>query len=147
MGRKLRGGCRRGVAALAASAALAGLLSACGDGGGGGNALTWYINPDDGGQTEIASRCSAASNGAFKITTSLLPNDASAQREQLVRRLATKDTSIALMSLAPPFVAEAAQAGFLRPFSAEEAAPLTSGVIPGAVQGATWRGELVAAPF
>ena len=26
-------------------------------------ALTWYINPDDGGQTEIAARCTAAANG------------------------------------------------------------------------------------
>jgi multiple sugar transport system substrate-binding protein len=127
---------------------LAALLSACGgDGGGGSNALTWYINPDDGGQTEIADRCSAAANGAYRITTSLLPNDASSQREQLVRRLAAKDSSIDLMSLDPPFVPEAAQAGFLRPFTPEEAAPLTEGVIPGAVKGASWNGRLVAAPF
>src|SRR3954454_9270860 len=140
MGRKLRGGGRRGVAALAASAALAGLLSACGDSGGGGNALTWYINPDDGGQTEVANRCSAASNGAYKITTSLLPNDASAQREQLVRRLAAKDSSIALMSLDPPFVAEFTNAGFLHTFSADEAGALTQGALQGPITSSTWNG-------
>src|SRR5581483_10284581 len=55
--------------------------------------------------------------------------------------------SIALMSLDPPFVAEFAEAGFLRPFTAAEAPALTDGVLAGAVDGATWDGRLVAAPF
>jgi multiple sugar transport system substrate-binding protein len=78
---------------------------------------------------------------------STLPNDASGQREQLVRRLAATDRSIALMSLDPPFVAEFAEAGFLRPFTADEAAGFTAGVLSGPVEGATWDGRLVAAPF
>ena len=49
--------------------------------------LTWYINPDDGGQAAIAERCTADSGGAYRIETSLLPNDAASQREQLARRL------------------------------------------------------------
>ena len=69
------------------------------------------------------------------------------QREQLVRRLAAKDRSIALMSLDPPFVAEFAEAGFLRAFTEAEAAGLTAGVLGGPVDGATWNGRLVAAPF
>jgi len=51
------------------------------------------------------------------------------------------------MSLDPPFVAEFAEAGFLRPFSAGEAAGFTAGVLSGPVEGATWNGRLVAAPF
>ena len=78
---------------------------------------------------------------------STLPNDASGQREQLVRRLAAKDRSIAIMSLDPPFVAEFAEAGFLRPFTAEESAAFTTGVLSGPVEGATWDGRLVVAPF
>jgi multiple sugar transport system substrate-binding protein len=51
------------------------------------------------------------------------------------------------MSLDPPFVAEFAEAGFLRPFTAQEAAGLTAGVLSGPVEGATWNGRLMAAPF
>jgi multiple sugar transport system substrate-binding protein len=123
--------------------------SACGRDGAGAAApvLGWYVNPDNGGQAELAAACSAASGGRYRIEVSTLPNDASGQREQLVRRLAAKDRSIALMSLDPPFVAEFAEAGFLRPFSDAEAAGLTDGLLSGPVEGATWNGRLVVAPF
>ena len=131
--------------------AVLGLLlgAACtgGDTGAATPVLGWYVNPDNGGQAELAAACSAASGGRYRISVSTLPNDASGQREQLVRRLAAKDRSIALMSLDPPFVAEFAEAGFLRAFTADEAADLTAGVLSGPVEGATWDGRLVAAPF
>ncbi|MFC4912346.1 extracellular solute-binding protein [Actinomadura gamaensis] len=134
----------RGAVALAL---LAGGLSACGGGGGGTPTLNWYINPDNGAQDRLAKSCSAASGGKYKIKTSLLPSDASQQREQLVRRLAAKDSGLDLMSLDPVFVAEAANAGFLRPFTAAEAPQLTQGVFPAAVRSSTWKGRLYAAPF
>jgi multiple sugar transport system substrate-binding protein len=138
----------RSIRLVAVVTLLAGLLGACGGGGGRAvPALGWYVNPDNGGQAELAAACSAASGGRYRITVSTLPNDASGQREQLVRRLAAKDRSIALMSLDPPFVAEFAEAGFLRTFTPAEAAGLTAGVLSGAVDGATWQGRLVAAPF
>ena len=123
------------------------LLGACGGGDSGVTTLNWYINPDNGGQAELAAKCSAASNGAYRIETSVLPNDATAQREQLVRRLAAKDSSIDLMSLDPPFIPEFAEAGFLRPFTDAEARELTAGVLSGPIESATWDGRLVAAPF
>jgi multiple sugar transport system substrate-binding protein len=124
-------------------------LNGCGRDGAGTAApvLGWYVNPDNGGQAELAAACSAASGGRYRLEVSTLPNDASGQREQLVRRLAAKDSSIALMSLDPPFVAEFAEAGFLRPFSPAEASGLTAGVLDGPVSGATWDGRLVVAPF
>ena len=125
----------------------ASVMAACGGGGGGVPTLNWYINPDNGGQAELAAKCTAASNGAYRIETSVLPNDATSQREQLVRRLAAKDSSIDLMSLDPPFIPEFAEAGFLRPFSEAEAREFTTGVLPGPVESATWDGQLVAAPF
>jgi multiple sugar transport system substrate-binding protein len=109
--------------------------------------LNWYINPDSGGQVKLAASCTQASGGKYKISTSVLPNDASQQREQLVRRLAAKDSSIDLMSLDPPFVAEAANAGFLRPFTSGEASQFTQGVLQPAVENAMWDGKLYAAPF
>ena len=143
-------GTRRSVRIGSVLAALGCLLGAACTGGDTGSAtpvLGWYINPDNGGQAELAATCSAESGGRYRISVSTLPNDASGQREQLVRRLAAKDRSIALMSLDPPFVAEFAEAGFLRAFSDEEAAGLTEGVLQGPVEGATWDGRLVAAPF
>ncbi len=125
----------------------ASVMAACGGGGSGVPTLNWYINPDNGGQAELAAKCTAASNGAYRIETSVLPNDATAQREQLVRRLAAKDSSIDLMSLDPPFIPEFAEAGFLRPFSEAEARELTAGALSGPVESATWDGQLVAAPF
>jgi trehalose/maltose transport system substrate-binding protein len=128
---------------------IAVLLGGCGEDGAAAGipTLKWYINPDNGGQAELAARCGRASQGRYRIEVSLLPNEASGQREQLVRRLAARDSSIDLMSLDPPFIAEFASAGFLRAFSPQEAGALTAGVLRGPVESATWKGKLVAAPF
>ena len=142
-------GTRRGSPLLRGAAALsllAGTLTACG-GSGGTPTLTWYVNPDNGGQAKLASECTQASGGKYKIKTSILPNGATDQREQLVRRLAAKDSGLDLMSLDPVFVAEAANAGFLRPFTDAEVPQFTNGVFPAAVESAKWNGKLYAAPF
>ena len=128
-------------------ALLGTLLTACGGGESGVATLNWYINPDNGGQAELAAKCSAASNGAYRIETSVLPNDATAQREQLVRRLAAKDASIDLMSLDPPFIPEFAEAGFLREYTEAEARELNTGALSGPIESGTWDGKLMGAPF
>ena len=115
--------------------------------GGGPITLSWYINPDNGGQAQIAMRCTAAAGGRYRIETNPLPRDASDQREQLLRRLAAKDSSIDLMSLDPVFVPEFSQAQFLAPIPSEAAATLTAGVVKPAVTGATWKGRLVTVPM
>lgn len=125
---------------------MAGSLAACA-GGGGTPTLNWYINPDNGGQNRLAESCTQAAGGKYRIKTSVLPNSASAQREQLVRRLAAKDAGLDIMSLDPPFVAEAANAGFLRPFSDAEVGPLTEGAVAPAVENGKWEGKLYGAPF
>ncbi|HUR24332.1 MAG TPA: extracellular solute-binding protein [Acidimicrobiales bacterium] len=137
---------RKGTVALTL-VLLGSVMAGCGGGGSGVPTLNWYINPDNGGQAELAAKCSAASNGAFRIDTSVLPNDATAQREQLVRRLAAKDASIDLMSLDPPFIPEFAEAGFLRPYTDAEAQELTAGALSGPIESGTWDGKLMGAPF
>ena len=139
-------GAGRSVRSVVAAALVASGLAACG-GDSGPPKLTWYINPDNGGQAKIAERCTQQAGGRYRIVTALLPNDATQQREQLIRRLAAKDSGLDLMSLDPVFVPEAANAGFLRPFTPEEAKPLTEGVFPSAVRSSTWDGKLYAAPF
>jgi multiple sugar transport system substrate-binding protein len=146
---------RRAVGLAASGVLAASLLAACGGGGGGGTpTLTWYINPDvgnvdptAGGQATLAKECAEASNGAYDMEVQLLPVDASAQREQLVRRLAAQDSSIDLMSLDPPFTAEFATAGFLAPVPQDKKQLFTQGVLDGAVEQARWEGDLVAVPF
>jgi multiple sugar transport system substrate-binding protein len=138
---------RTRAAALAAGLGVALTLAACGDGGGGTPTLTWYTNPDNGGQEALAKKCTEAASGDYKIEVAVLPSDASSQREQLVRRLAAKDDSIDLMSLDPVFVPEFAAAGFLRPFSDDEAKDFTEGVLDGSIKTSMWQDKLVAAPF
>ncbi|MGY1665758.1 extracellular solute-binding protein [Geodermatophilus sp. SYSU D00696] len=140
--------CRR-AGSLLAGVLVAATLVACGDEGGGDGAptLTWYTNPDSGGQAEIARRCTEAADGAYEIRTSRLPRDANAQREQLVRRLAAEDDSIDLMSLDPPYIPEFAQAGFLADVPEDVEDRVTDGVVESAVEASTWDGEVVAVPF
>ena len=133
---------------MVAAAVVASGLAACGsDDSGETPLLTWYVNPDNGGQAEIASRCTEAADGRYTIEVSQLPRDASQQREQLVRRLAAGDTSIDIMSLDPPFVPEFAQADFLAPVPEEIAARVSEGIVQSALEGASWDGELVSVPF
>ncbi len=138
-------GSRAGVA-ISALILVFSALTACG-GASDTSTLNWYINPDNGGQAELAAKCTAAAGGRYRLVTSVLPNEATGQREQLVRRLAAEDASIDLMSLDPPFVAEFAAAGFLRPFAEAEAQGLTDGVLEGPVESARWDGKLVSVPF
>lgn len=109
--------------------------------------LTWYINPDNGGQATIAEQCTAEADGKYTIKTSLLPNDAPGQREQLVRRLASQDSSIDIMSLDPVYVAEMANADYLAPVPSEYQQEFTAGVIPSSVESSTRKDQLIAAPF
>lgn len=138
---------RRWAAAAMAVALMAGLLSACGGDDGGTPTLNWYINPDNGGQDNLAKICTEASGGKYRIKTSLLPRDATAQREQLVRRLAASDSTLDIMSLDPPFVAEFANAKFLYRFPDDRKQRLTEGRFEAAVKSGTWQGGLYAAPF
>jgi multiple sugar transport system substrate-binding protein len=141
----------RRCSALGAGVGLALLtsatLAACGGGGGGVPTLNWYINPDNGGQTTLAEKCTEEADGRYRVETVVLPREANAQREQLVRRLAANDSSIDLMSLDPVFTPEFAAAEFLQPLTEDQAADLTEGILDGPLETAQWEDELVAVPF
>ena len=146
--RRIRGRSpRRSVASTAALLVTAGTLAACGSDDGGASTLTWYINPDSGGQAEIASRCTEEAGGAYTIEVAQLPRESSQQREQLIRRLAAEDSSIDIMSLDPPYIPEFAQAGYLAPVPEDVAERVTEDVVQSAIDGSTWNDELVAIPF
>lgn len=138
---------------LAMAAAVVLAAAACSGGEGGKPALTWYINPDPApppgfegafGQRGIAERCSS---DRYTIRTAQLPTSASEQRIQLARRLAAGDDSIDLVSLDPVFTAEFADAGFLAAIPPARQRAFADGVLQGAIDGATWEGELVVVPM
>ena len=60
---------RRSVALVSALVLLAGLLAACSSASA-KPVLTWYINPDTGGQDAVAKRCSTSQ---YTISTQVLP--------------------------------------------------------------------------
>jgi multiple sugar transport system substrate-binding protein len=140
-----RPGARRRAASLAALALTSGLLAACSGDSDGKSELTWYINPDAGGQDAVAEKCST---DEYTIDTQVLPQSSSEQRIQLSRRLAAEDPEIDLMSLDPPFTAEFADAGFLAEVPQEAKTQLEEqGTFQGAMDAATWEDKLVVFPF
>lgn len=133
-------------AAVACVALATSLLAACGSGDEGGPPrINWYIN--NAAQEPIAQQCNAQANGEYEIAITLLPAAAAGQREQLLRRLAAGDKTVDVMSLDPPFMAEFANAGFLRPFTESERAEFSEGVLRGPLEQSLFEDTMFSAPF
>jgi len=137
---------RRVMALATAPVLAAGLLSGCGADSG-PPVLTWYAMPDNGGAVTRAQQCAESSGGAYRVAVEMLPNNATGQREQLVRRLAAGDTSIDVVSVDVVYTAEFANAGFLRAYTDEETARLTNGLLPAPIETGMWKDKLYASPF
>ena len=60
-----------GRSLIAVAAAVGFVASACG-GESGPPGVTWYVNPDAGGQEQLAAQCTEAAEGEYQITTALL---------------------------------------------------------------------------
>ena len=110
--------------------------------------LNWFVATQPGGSIQkVAHQCSAASNGRYRIDVNLLPTDASQQREQLVRRLAAKDSTVDLIGMDVIWTGEFANAGWISPFPKQEAKEVTKGVFPSVVDTASFDGKVYGAPF
>jgi hypothetical protein len=134
--------------------ALAGvLLAACGgtasgQSAGGATTLNWYIFHDVSGSFPAdAAACSAASDGEYNIQIRELPVAADGQREQLVRRSAAKDSSLDILGLDVVWEAEFAEAGWIQPWTGARRRQVTQDAVKAALDTATWKRQLVAAPF
>src|SRR6202011_5669580 len=121
---------RRSLALMLAVTASSIVLVGCGGGGSGGTTtLQWYGPPDSAGATDlVANACTKQSAGAYRLVNNPLPSTADGQREQLVRRMAAKDSSVDLMTVDPPYTAELANAGWLQIFTPDERAQILTGV-------------------
>ena len=125
-------------------------LTACGDDSkdSGPATLTWFIfNEPSGAPQKIADRCSKASGGAYKIKFEYLPSQADQQREQLVRRLGAKDSSLDLLGMDVVWTGEFANAGWLKPVPAKTAAAVSENVFDSVLQTARFKGRLYTIPI
>ncbi|CAN5458869.1 ABC transporter substrate-binding protein [soil metagenome] len=141
---------RRLRATVLTAAVLALGLAGCGGGGdeGGVPTLNWYVyNEPSGAFRDAAAACNKEAAGKYRIKTVDLPNNADEQREQLVRRLAAKDSSIDIIGMDVIWTAEFAEAGWVKPIPAAEAAKVTEGRLAPSIKSATYEDELYAAPF
>lgn len=124
------------------------LLSACGSGGGGKTTLNFYIYPDNSGAVQQAiDNCTAASGGRYQIKYQKLPNGADGQRQQMVRRLAAKDSAMDLLGLDVTWAPEFAEAGWIREWTGSLRTQVEQGTLKGPLQTATYKNKLWAAPF
>jgi len=110
--------------------------------------LNWFVATQPGGTIQsVAKTCSDQSNGSYRIDVNLLPTDATQQREQLVRRLAAKDSTVDLIGMDVIWTAEFANAGWIRAWPAPQAKAVTKGDFPSVLKTASFEGKLYGAPF
>jgi multiple sugar transport system substrate-binding protein len=123
-------------------------LAACGGGSSSGpaNINVWVFNEPSGSFKDAAKRCTDSSKGRYKVTLNALSNQADAQRQSLVRRLAAKDSSIDIAGLDVVWTAEFAAAGWIKQWPTDLANQVKQGTLPGPLTTATYNGKLYAAP-
>ncbi len=148
-GRLLPGGRRRTAAGLASVSLLAAGLAACGtsNAASGPVTLNFYLYPDNSGATQTAIKnCDAQSGNKYTISYQELPNGSDGQRQQLVRRLAARDSTIDIMGLDVTWEAEFAQAGWIQAWTGAAKAQAENGTLLPALQTAIWHNQLFAVP-
>jgi multiple sugar transport system substrate-binding protein len=134
------------VTALVAGLVL--MTSACGEESSSGTVSLefWAYNEPGGTFRAAAERCTAESNGRYRINFNALGNDPNTQRQQLVRRLAAGDSSIDIMSMDVIWTAEFAEAGWILPFPEDVANEMRQGTLKGPMDTATYEGKVYGAP-
>jgi multiple sugar transport system substrate-binding protein len=148
---------RRGVhpgarrAALLCALLLGGqALVAC---GGGATAsarptINFYIYPDNSGAVQQAvDTCTKNSGGRYVIKYQKLPTGADGQRQQMVRRLAARDSAMDILGLDVTWAPEFAGAGWIREWTGANKAQVEAGTLKGPLETASYKGRLYAAPY
>jgi multiple sugar transport system substrate-binding protein len=126
------------------------VLVGCGSDSSSGQGVTlnWFVATQPGGTIqEVAKRCTDEANGRYNINVELLPTDASQQREQLVRRLGAKDSTVDIIGMDVIWTAEFANAGWLREWTDPLKSQVTKDVFSSVIDTASFEGKLYGAPF
>jgi multiple sugar transport system substrate-binding protein len=127
---------------------LAAPLAACGtDTNAATPTINLYLYPDNSGATDQAvANCNEQAQGKYTIAYQKLPNGADGQREQMVRRLAAKDSSMDVLGLDVTWAPEFAEAGWIQEWTGDNKAQAEDGTLKGPLQTAMYQDKLWAAP-
>jgi multiple sugar transport system substrate-binding protein len=140
---------RNGV--LAAALVLA-PLAGCGGsdetGADGAPIVNWYIG-NESWLPDVIEACNSSAGGEFELRAQSLPTNPDQQREQLVRRLAARDSAIDLIGMDVVWTAEFGQAGWVEPFEDGELTNVGSeqDVLAGPFESAQYDGKQYGAPL
>lgn len=145
------------IAACLMAAAMTASLAACGGGGsssgsgsdsGDGSSepitLNFSFDQGVGEATQQIVDAFNESQDKIQVETVLLPQETNQVHDDFVNKLASGDTSVDIMGLDVVYVAEFASAGWLYDLTDQID---TSTMLEGPVEGATYDGKLVAAPW
>ena len=132
-------------APLIGAAALVTSLAACSSGPP-GVVVNLYGGTSDEGFSKIIADCNQKAAGRYTIVGNLLPSDADGQRDQLVRRLAAKDAGMDLLGMDVTWTAEFADAGWIRPLSAQQVSAANQDTLQPPIKTAQWKGQQFGVP-
>jgi multiple sugar transport system substrate-binding protein len=122
-------------------------LAACGGSSSGVPVVNLYGGASAAGFAEkIIAGCNKEAGGEYKIVGNLLPSDADGQREQLVRRLAAKDSSMDLIGMDVVWTAEFAEAGWIRELTPAQKEAAIKDTLPAPIQTAIWKDKMYGVP-
>lgn len=110
--------------------------------------LNLHLFPEPSGAFEQAAlHCSAQAQGRYRIAYQRLPNGADDQRQQMVRRLAAKDSALDILGLDVVWTPEFAEAGFIRKWTGQALEAVQRDTLETPLATATFRDTLYAAPL
>lgn len=138
------------INAIALMVAMLLSLVACGGGGnageeeGGKITLKFSFDQGVGEPTQKIVDKFNESQDKITVETVFLPQDANQVHDDFVNKLASSDTSIDIMGVDVIYISEFASAGWLMDLTDKVQ---TDGMLDGPVDGATYNGKLVAAPW
>lgn len=127
---------------------LAALVAGCGGSSSGGPAKLefWSYNEPSGAFASAVKFCNEQAKGEYEINYQRLGANADLQRQQLVRRLAAKDTSIDLLAMDVVWTSEFAEANWIKAFPDATRQEVSKDTLKGSLGTATYKGKLYGAP-
>jgi multiple sugar transport system substrate-binding protein len=132
-------------ASLLGAAALTASLAACSSGPA-GTVVNVYGGTSDTNFDKIIADCNKQAAGRYTIVGNLLPSDADGQRDQFVRRLAAKDAGMDLLGMDVTWTAEFAEAGWIRPLTAQQVAAANQDTLQPPIKTTQWKGQQFSVP-
>jgi multiple sugar transport system substrate-binding protein len=132
-------------AALLGAAALTTSLAACSSGPE-GTVINLYGGASATKFDEIIAECNEQAAGRYTIVGNLLPSDADGQRDQLVRRLAARDSGMDLLGMDVTWTAEFAEANWIRELTPEQVTQANQDILQPPIDTAVWKNKQYGIP-